>query len=827
MVTKKESIKFPSLFLLLFSALVVGILFSGYSYYIDSEKKIIAEEKHSLSLIGQFRANELVEWRNERFSDALIIYKNSSMFDLIQKSFRNQMDSVLYHQTYRWLEIMHKQNFYDRITIIDKNDRQLLTVPENTTGSTSFNKNEIPGAMVGDSITWIDFYRNTFDKKIYISLCIPIKESSRGNNPIGFVVMRIDPEKYLYALIKNAVDLEPNVKTLVLRRDGDSIVYLHDIEHKKNAALNFRISMQQTNVLGVQAVRGKEGIAEGVDYTGASVLGYIQHIPNSPWYYVAKIDRDIIDQKLNEQIWIVVVFCTALTFALGGVIGLVWRQQHITYLKEKVKSISELEFLQTVIRESLNEIYIFKERTLQFTFVNEGASKNLGYGIGELMQMKAFAIKPEFDEVKYRSMIQPLVNGEKEVIVFETVHRRSDGTTYPVETHLQLIIIDQEKVILAVVNDITLRKQAEERLNETNEYLQNIIQYSNVPIIVWDETMRIIEFNSAFEILAQMTKGEVLGQQLEILFPEASRTVSLVMIKRAMSGQRWKTVEIPIKQRNGNVRTVLWNSANMVKKDGSFHFTVAQGIDVTMQLEGEEKIKKTLSELERSNKELEQFAYVASHDLQEPLRMVASYTQLLERRYKDRLDSDANEFIHFAVDGANRMQRLINDLLDFSRISTRGKDFTDVDTTSLLGVVNVNLFQKIEENSAIITNNNLPMITCDPSQLTRLFQNLIDNAIKYRKKDVIPIIHVSSLDHPDYVEFIVLDNGIGIDQQYHDRVFIIFQRLHSKDEYTGSGIGLAICKRIVERHGGKIWFDGAPGGGTAFHFTISKHLQKN
>ena len=232
------------------------------------------------------------------------------------------------------------------------------------------------------------------------------------------------------------------------------------------------------------------------------------------------------------------------------------------------------------------------------------------------------------------------------------------------------------------------------------------------------------------------------------------------------------------------------------------------------------ELSELMNNLKRSNQELEQFAYVASHDLQEPLRMVSSFTQLLQRRYQDKLDEDANEFIHYAVDGANRMQKLINDLLDYSRITTRGKEFTIVDTSRILGYVISNLQELINENTALITNDDLPIIKADESQILRVFQNLIHNALKFKSKSELPKIHISCKTINNFYEFSVKDNGIGMDMQYHDKVFTIFQRLHSKEEYPGTGIGLSICKRIVERHKGKIWFESILNKGTTFYFTL-------
>ncbi len=230
--------------------------------------------------------------------------------------------------------------------------------------------------------------------------------------------------------------------------------------------------------------------------------------------------------------------------------------------------------------------------------------------------------------------------------------------------------------------------------------------------------------------------------------------------------------------------------------------------------------KRTEEELERSNRELEYFAYIASHDLQEPLRMISGYVSLLERKYKGRLDDQADKYIHFAVDGAKRMQKLIEGLLAYSRVATRGGRFKRVDLNRVFDEAASNLSAAIRESGAGVTRDELPEVTGEETQLLQLLQNLIGNGIKFRKPDVPPRVHVSARLQESEWLFEVRDNGIGIEKKYFDRVFQIFQRLHTREEYAGTGIGLAVCKRIVERHGGRIWVDSVPGEGTSFFFTV-------
>jgi light-regulated signal transduction histidine kinase (bacteriophytochrome) len=233
-----------------------------------------------------------------------------------------------------------------------------------------------------------------------------------------------------------------------------------------------------------------------------------------------------------------------------------------------------------------------------------------------------------------------------------------------------------------------------------------------------------------------------------------------------------------------------------------------------------EQLTEQAEELRRSNRDLEQFAYVASHDLQEPLRKIASFTQLLQKRYGGQLDERADQYIDFAVDGAKRMQRLIQDLLGFSRVGRVGGEVVDVDLAQALAEATGNLDEAIAESGAVVTHDELPVVRGEAPLLVQLFQNLVGNAVKFHHPDRPPRVHVSAERVGDAWQLECRDNGIGIDDQYADRVFVIFQRLHPKDVYDGTGIGLALCKKIVEFHGGRIWIESHDGDGTSIRWTL-------
>lgn len=333
----------------------------------------------------------------------------------------------------------------------------------------------------------------------------------------------------------------------------------------------------------------------------------------------------------------------------------------------------------------------------------------------------------------------------------------------------------------------------------------------------------IVLVNSQIEKLFQYERDELIGQSIEILVPEASRAKHPASREdffrepkarsmgsgRDLFGLRKDGSQIPVEI-----------GLNPLTSQGET-FVVASVVDITERKRAEALLQEKLLELERSNEDLQQFAYVCSHDLQEPLRVISNYTQLLARRYAEALDEDAKEFIEFTVDATKRMQELINDLLLYSRVQTKGQEFKETDCSIVVEMAIANLKIAIEESSGRVICGPLPTIKADSSQLLQLFQNLISNAIKFRSKDP-PEISISAKDTGSSWTITVQDNGQGFDMKYASRIFIIFQRLHRKEKYPGSGIGLAVCKKIVERHGGRISVESEPDKGSAFQFTLPK-----
>ncbi len=376
------------------------------------------------------------------------------------------------------------------------------------------------------------------------------------------------------------------------------------------------------------------------------------------------------------------------------------------------------------------------------------------------------------------------------------------------------------KVLVSVI-DLTERKRAEEALRESEIKFRSITQSATDAIISADSDDNIISWNKGAQTIFGYTEEEALGKSVTIIMPKRYQDDHKKGLERVNSTGETriigKTVELVGMRKDGSEFPLELSLSTWKTEKRRLYSGIIR--DVTERKQAEEKLKQTLAELERSNKELEQFAYVASHDLQEPLRMVISFTQLLEKRYKGKLDKDADEFIGYVVDGAARMQEMINDLLAYSRVGTRGKPFEPINCEAIFSQAVINLKVAIEEHKAIVTHDPLPVVMADASQIVQLLQNLIGNGIKFHGEEK-PRVHVSARQGGNELIFSVKDNGIGIAPESFDHLFQIFQRLHSRKDYPGTGIGLAICKKIVERHGGRIWIESEPGKGSTFYFTI-------
>lgn len=483
---------------------------------------------------------------------------------------------------------------------------------------------------------------------------------------------------------------------------------------------------------------------------------------------------------------------------------------------------AEQELLETnqkyadLFEFSPEALAVVEDGSMKILQVNQATAELTGRSAQELVGMNTMVLGTFADQAE-RSVAMALARQGKGFFNAEFLLTRVNGEQRNLLVSSRPVQMGQGKAWLVGIRDITELLEAQRREREREALLLAIID--NAPSGIWvrDANQRMIYENKHIVNVY----GSRLNMNLDDLSPELQQPTAdwKIVNARVLKGE---TVSYPEEYTRDGQTFYMQKIVTPIVQDGNVTGILGFNIDITELKLAEKELLREREDLRRSNTELEQFAYVASHDLQEPLRMVTSYLQLLERRYRGKLDDKADEFIGYAVDGAATMQRLILDLLMYSRVGTRAKPTQPIEADHALQKALANLRFAIQESGGEVEAEPLPAVLADETQLAQVFQNLVGNSLKFAKPGEAPKVRVACKEQGEFWRFTVSDNGIGIDPRFADRVFVIFQRLNEKGQYPGTGIGLAICKKIVNRHGGEIWVESQPGQGATFHFTLPR-----
>lgn len=473
--------------------------------------------------------------------------------------------------------------------------------------------------------------------------------------------------------------------------------------------------------------------------------------------------------------------------------------------------------VQALIDALPDSVAVIDPETLGYVAVNHASGRFMLRTREEMLALGpvAVAADPGISVDVLRRRYQQMIDIAPQSRTQESLLKRGDGSIVRAHYHRQAIRLFGRWVIVLRVSMVDEHPQQQ---SETS--FRNVVELSEDAIGIVDvERRRLIEVNRAATDLLGYSREELLAKGLPLVSAATSeaelREVFALLIAQA---PRARVIETELQRRDGSRVPVQLTQQAM--DDHARWVIILTARDITDRVEARRALEQRLEDLARSNLELERFAYVASHDLMEPLRMVASYTQLLDRRYRKQLDSDAGEFMDFIVSGARRMKLLLDDLLLYSRAGRKIAEPRAEPMDAVLAEVLDNLKVLIAEKQAVIESVPLPVLHCVRSEMTQLLQNLLGNALKFTDANRPAHVHIGASDDGEAWTFAVADNGIGIAPEFFERIFVIFQRLHERETYSGNGIGLAICKKIVEQRGGRIWVESEPGGGTTFRFTV-------
>jgi PAS domain S-box-containing protein len=472
-----------------------------------------------------------------------------------------------------------------------------------------------------------------------------------------------------------------------------------------------------------------------------------------------------------------------------------------------------------LVIEAAPNAMLMIDATGRITIVNHKVEELFGYPRAQLLGQPIALLVPERFRGRHAAQVEGFVGRPKARPMGATrdlVARRADGSELPVEIGLSPISTPAGVFTLASIIDLSGTRRAQ----AADENLAAIVESSQDAIIGKTFDGIITTWNQGAQQLFGFTREEAIGGPISLIVPPHKLAEEREVLERIRRNERVAPFET-VRRRRDDTEVEVSVSVSPVHGASKAVIGAASIIrDITQLKRRDAELQRSNAELRRSNADLEQFAYVASHDLQEPLRMVANYTELLAQRYKGQLDEKADKYIFYASDGARRMQRLIVDLLAYSRVGSHGKSLAPVSAGAALQRVLGSLGALTQQTGATIEAGPLPQVLADELQLEQLFQNLIANALKFRAERP-PRVTIGARREGACWQFSVADNGIGMDMQYAERIFQMFQRLHEIGKYEGSGIGLAIAKRIVERHDGRIWLESALGVGTTFHFTLA------
>jgi PAS domain S-box-containing protein len=671
-------------------------------------------------------------------------------------------------------------------------------------GETSFFRMEKRYIRKNGEIIWVDMST------------APVSDSNGNLDYMVTYIQEIDKRKIAETRMveseKKYKELVENSRSIILRQDSSGRFTFF------NEYAQAFFGFTEEEIIGKTAI---ETIVPEYDSSGKRMVELLENIYEDPDKFKVNINENV--KKNGERIWVEWYNKSTLDNE-GKHTGHIAIGFDVTDRHNAEKSLRESEEKYRLLFERMGEAFALHEIIIdekgipydyRFLSVNPSFERLTGLKADETIGKRVLEVLPGTEKYWIDQFGAVAVSG---------IPREFESFSSELNRYYKVSAFCPAIGRFAVIfEDITDRRLAEIQLRKSGEKLEIALNCGHIGI--WEKNLK------SGEATLDERMGRIMGIEpapggfVKTVFEEYIHEEDLPHFRKAIerSLESDSQLETVFRVRSDKEVPRYVSTRAVISRDENGDPVSITGVcfDVTAVRKGAEKVIISLNEeLLRSNKELESFAYVASHDLQEPLRMVSSFTQMLEKRYADKLDQDAKEYIRFAVDGAKRMYELINGLLSYSRVQTKGKQFVIVDMNSVFDKVKRNLNLMISERNAALTEEDLPVLYADESQMIQLVQNLAENGIKFSPAS--PRVHFSASDEADHYLFSVRDEGMGIDPQYFERIFKIFQRLMPKEEYGGTGIGLAVCRRIVERHRGKIWVESEPGKGSTFFFTIPK-----
>jgi PAS domain S-box-containing protein len=813
-------------YLAIFLIIGVFIAFGGYQYHKNFKKHFKANIENQLTIIADLKVSEIEHWLEEQRGNATALFKNKAFSNLIKRHLNSPNDSVINSEIQSWMKEFQTAFNYNAVIFTDPQLFKKIIIPEEPERPQAYISPGNIDSLYAGKIVFEDFYLDDFKQKIFLKLLVPILDVKKL---IGIIEMRIDPMTYLYPILENWPLVSETSETIILRREGNKAVYLNELRFQKNSALNFSVSLEQTNVPAVRAVLGQEGFMEGIGYNGKDVVAHINKIPHSPWYMITKTDASEAYATLRKNLWLTVMFSFGIFLISGMSLGFLWRNQRIQIYKDRIKSDEALQKLNLAIYNS-HEVVFLTDKEGTITYINPQFTNIYGYTAEEVVGVTTPRILNSGINKKedLKSFWDALLN-KQSIPATEYFNKCKDGKLVKIEGSANPIINNNGEIIgfLGMQRDITERKKAEENLAAERSLLRALID--NIPdrIYAKDTKSRFIICNSAlvgrmgksdieeiigksdFDFLPYELASQYFTNEQEIILtgqPQINREESF---RDFSDMEKWSlTTKVPLHDYHGNIIGII-----------------GIGKDITDRKKAENEIKLKNDQLQTNNAEKDKFFSILAHDLRGPMSAFVGITELLTEDFQTMTPDQVKDLTSSMRTDASNIYKLLENLLEWSRLKRGMIDFKP-EKHNLKNIINKGIevisvsSRKKEIGINISVPDNLDCIV-DEHMFETIVRNLVSNAVKFT-----PVggkINVSAyLSQDNLIEIKISDTGIGMAPDLISKLFLLNEKTSRKgtEGEASTGLGLLLCKEFIEKLGGKIWVESEERKGSTFYFTI-------
>ena len=953
---KRQALPWPLLFIFLF--LTMAIAGTGYFYYQNQKKRVIKEQTAQLQAIADLKVAQIKNWLGERTADARLLAQDPDRAAILSAFFRDPSNVARRESVQHWLLSLQKIYHYENILLLDRHDKVVLAASPHHTMVGGEGLKAMATARRLRNVVLSDLHSNPQVPHIHLDLAVSLFS---GEEIAGFVMLRIDPTQFLFPLIQSWPTPSSSAETLLVRRDGNSVLFINELRHRKGTALKLRLPLDRTDLPAARAILGERGVFRGKDYRGIQVWSVVRPIQDSPWFIVAKIDSEEIERPVRRSAQSVFLVTLILIMTAALMILFLWQRQTSRFRLNRLEERRQSEEKFTQVFETAN---VGKSITLPTgeIYVNQAFCDMLGYKKDELQKKTWQELTPADEVTSIQEMLEPLLIGEKNTLRFNKRYIHKNGSFIWGDVSVAIIRDQDSKPLhfITTIIDISERKRTEEEIKVAKAYLDMVIDMSPFAMWISDKNGTITRVNQSLCKAINLAEESIVGKynvlkdknlsdqgvmpRVRAVFEKHEPTrfnipwmasdagsagfdgardmyidVSMFpildvngeltnVVCQWLDISNWKHAEDKIKalsarhqalleaipdiimevdtskvytwanhagieffgadvigreaafyfkgeqqtyltvkpifngqedviyveswqrRRDGAKRLLAWWCRVLKDKAGNVTGALSSARDITdvklaedeirrLNEELEQKVLQRTTQLQAANKELEAFSYSVSHDLRAPLRAIDGFSRIVVEEYAPRLDKEARRLLAVITANTRKMGLLIDDLLAFSRLSRQQMASAPVNLAVMAKIVFTELKSLEKDRKIVFKVGVLPVARGDHAMLQQVLQNLLANAVKFTRIRKAARIELGGRAEKTENIFFIKDNGVGFDMTYADKLFGVFQRLHSTDEFEGTGVGLAIVQRIVARHGGRVWAESSSKGST-FCFSL-------